>query len=113
MSEQGLQGVSRRRNKSITKRSSEAIPSKDLVQRQFCAFSPNELWVADATYVRTVEGVLYFAIVLDVFARRIVGWSVAAQQDSDLMVRALQMALTRRQPTQVVHHSDHGSQYTS
>ncbi|MXZ55264.1 MAG: IS3 family transposase [Gammaproteobacteria bacterium] len=113
MSEQGLQGVSRRRNKSLTKRSSAAIPAQDLVQRQFCASSPNELWVADATYVPTVEGVLYLAIVLDVFARRIVGWSMAARQDSDLMVRALQMALTRRQPTQVVHHSDHGSQNTS
>ena len=65
--------MSRRRNKSITKRSSEAIPAQDLVQRQFCASSPNELWVADATYVPTVEGVLYLAIVLDVFARRIVG----------------------------------------
>ena len=60
-----------------------------------------------------MEGVLYLAIVLDVFARRIVGWSMAARQDSDLMVGALQMALTRRQPSQVVHHSDHGSQYTS
>ena len=87
--------------------------SKDLVQRQFCATRPNELWVADATYVPTVEGVLYLAIILDVFARRIVGWSMAAQQQSELMVRALQMALTRRQPSQVIHHSDHGSQYTS
>lgn len=113
MSEQGLQGVNRRRRKSMTKRSSTAISSQDLVQRQFRATSPNELWVADATYVPTAEGVLYLAIVLDVFARRIVGWSMAARQDSELMVCALQMALTRRQPRQVVHHSDHGSQYTS
>ena len=66
-----------------------------------------------ATYVPTVEGVLYLAIILDVFARRIVGWSMAAQQKSALMVSALQMALTRRRPSQVIHHSDHGSQYTS
>ena len=70
-------------------------------------------WVADATYVPTGEGVLYLAIVLDVFARRIVGWSMAARQDSELMVCALQMALSRRQPRQVIHHSDQGSQYTS
>ena len=60
-----------------------------------------------------MEGVLYLAIVLDVFARRSVGWSVAARQDSDVMVGALRIVLTRRQPSQVVHHSDHGSQYTS
>ena len=113
MSEQGLQGVSRRRNKSLTKRASDAIISKDLVQRQFRATRPNELWVADATYVPTVEGVLYLAIILDVFARRSVGWSMAARQGSELMVRALQITLTRRQPNQVVQHSDHGSQYTS
>ena len=112
-SEQGLQGVSRRHRKSRTKRSSTAISSKDLVQRQFRAVIPNELWVADATYVPTGEGVLYLAIVLDVFARRIVGWSMAARQDSELMVCALQMALSRRQPRQVIHHSDQGSQYTS
>ena len=113
MSEQGLRGVSRRRHRSTTKRALGATLSKDLVQRQFCATRPNELWVADATYVPTVEGVLYLAIILDVFARRIVGWSMAAQQKSALMVSALQMALTRRRPSQVIHHSDHGSQYTS
>ena len=77
MSEQGLQGVSRRRRKSMIKRSSAAISSQDLVQPQFRATSPNELWVADATYVPTAEGVLNLAIVFDVFARRIVGWSMA------------------------------------
>ena len=96
MSEHGLQAVSRTRCKSNTKRSSDAIPSQDLVQRHFCATGPNELWVADATYFSTVEGVLYLAIVLDVFARRIVGWSMAARQVSDLKVGALQMALTCR-----------------
>lgn len=113
MSEQGLRGVSRRRRTSRTKRSSAAIPSQDLVQHQFRATSPNELWVADATYVPNAEGVLYLAIVVDVFARRIVGRSMAARQDSKLMVCALQMALTRRQPRQMAHHSDHASQYTS
>ena len=68
---------------------------------------------ADVPYIPTVEDVLYLAIVLDAIAHRIVGWSMTARQASDLMDRALQMALTRRQPSQVVHHSDQGSQYTS
>ena len=89
------------------------IRSKNLVQRQFYTTCPNELWVVGATYVPTEEGVLYLAIILDVFARRIVGWSMAARQGRELMVRALQMALTSRQSNQVVHLSDHGSQYTS
>ena len=113
MAANGMRGVSRRRSRSTTKRSPDPAVSQDLVQRQFTASRPNELWVADATYVPTREGVLYLAIILDVFARRIVGWSMAARQDSELMVRALQMALTRRHPHQVIHHSDHGCQYTS
>lgn len=75
---------------------------------------PNQLWVADATYLPTREGTLYLAIIKDVFSHRIVGWSMSARQGSELMVKALQMALAKRQGSEgVIHHSDQGSQYTS
>ena len=112
MAAAGLRPVSSRRPKGCT-RSAPAVFSQDLVQRQFQATRPNELWVADATYVPTRQGVLYVAVIMDVFARRVVGWSMAAHQRTELMVNALQMAVVQRQPTAVIHHSDHGSQYTS
>ena len=83
------------------------------VRRSFTATRPNALWVADATHVPTAEGTLYLAAVQDVYSRRIVGWSMASRQPAELMIAALRMALHERRPEAVIHHSDHGSQYTS
>jgi len=88
----------------------------DLVERDFSAAGPNELWVADLTYLRCWEGVVFFAFVIDAFSRRVVGWQFAAHMRTDLVLDALQMALHQRGPgvdVCLVHHSDRGSQYTS
>ena len=86
----------------------------DLVERQFRPAAPNLLWIADVTYLRTWEGWLYLAAVQDAYSRRIVGWSMADHMRSDLVVDALQMAVSRRRPAPgLIHHSDQGSQYVS
>jgi putative transposase len=108
----GLQGVSRRRAVRTTVRGA-APAAPDLVDRQFSAAQANKLWVADITYIPTASGFLYLAIVLDVFSRRIVGWSMAPTLEAKLVVDALDMALVVRKPRGVIHHSDRGSQYTS
>ncbi len=109
----GLVGVSRRRGVRTTRRGPEAYPATDLVQRQFTATAPNQLWVADITYVPTWAGFLYLAVVLDAWSRRVVGWAMASHLKTDLVLSALNMAITQRRPRDVVHHSDHGSQYTA
>jgi putative transposase len=88
----------------------------DLVQRDFSATRPDALWVADFTYLRCWEGVVFFSFVIDAYSRRIVGWQFASHMRTDLVLDALRMALTRRDSgadVQLVHHSDAGSQYTS
>jgi putative transposase len=88
----------------------------DLVQRNFAAIRPNELWVADLTYLRCWDGLGFFAFVLDAYSRMIVGWQLAGHMRTDLVLDALKMALHRREPgsdVELVHHSDRGSQYTS
>jgi transposase InsO family protein len=93
-----------------------ALRAPDLVQRDFTATRPDALWVADFTYVRCWEGLVFFSFVLDVFSRRIVGWQFASHMRTDLVLDALRMALTRREhgaDVQLIHHSDAGSQYTS
>ena len=83
----------------------------DLVDRNFTAPAPNALWVADFTYIWTSEGWLYFAVVLDLFSRRIVGWSMSREMTSQLVTDALIMAIWRRgKPQELLHHSDQGSQ---
>jgi transposase InsO family protein len=109
----GLCGVSRRRWITTTRRQPDARPAPDLVQRHFSANEPDQLWVADATYVPTGEGFLYLAVVLDVFSRRIVGWAMSSHLYTELMLRALNMALAQRRPDGVINHSDQGCQYTS
>ena len=111
----GIEGVTRRRFKTgTTKRDPKARPAPDLVNRDFSAEGPDQLWVADITQVRTGTGWLYLAVVLDVWSRRIVGWAMASRMPADLVGSALSMAITRRQPRgPVIHHSDQGSQYTS
>jgi putative transposase len=88
-------------------------PVADLVDRNFTADRPNQLWVADITYVPTWAGFLYLAVVLDAFSRRIVGWAMGYDLKAQLVVDALNMAIGQRRPKDVIHHSDQGSQYTS
>jgi putative transposase len=109
----GLRGVSRRKGCWTTIRDQDARPAPDLVQRKFVAEAPNQLWVADITYVPTWAGFLYLAVVLDVFSRRIVGWAMANHLRTELILEALDMAVWRRRPENVIHHSDQGCQYTS
>ena len=109
----GIEGVSRRRKTKTTKRSGRERPAADLVDRDFTADAPDQLWVADITYVPTWAGFLYLAVVLDVWSRRIVGWSMATTLHTKVVLDALAMAVEQRQPVAVVHHSDQGSQYTS
>jgi putative transposase len=109
----GLAGVSRRRWIGTTRRDSASRPAPDLVERDFTARGPNRLWVADITYVRTWAGFLFLAVVLDAWSRKVVGWAMAPHLRTELVIQALEMALTRRRPKDVIHHSDQGSQYTS
>jgi putative transposase len=109
----GLQGVSRRKWPVTTTRAEHARPAPDLVQREFAATGPNQLWVADITYIPTWAGLLYLAVVLDVWSRRIVGWAMETHLRTSLVLAALEMAVRQRQPAGVVHHSDQGCQYTS
>ena len=114
MREAGLEGVHRRRFVRTTLRDQDAAPAPDLVERLFSASCPDALWVADITYVPTWQGFLYVAVVLDVFSRRIVGWSMAGHLRTELILDALQMAIAQRRPGEgLIHHSDQGTQYTS
>ena len=113
MRERKIKGVSRRRSFTTTLRDDEADPAPDLVERKFTAAAPNQLWVADITSVPTRAGFLFLAVVLDVFSRRIVGWAMANHLRTKLVLDALEMAIFRRRPNNVIHHSDQGAQYTS
>jgi putative transposase len=112
MKRASLRGVCRRRFVTTTVRAG-ARQAPDLVDRNFVAVAPNVLWVADITYVPTWSGFLYLAVVLDVFSRRVVGWSMSTTLRTELVLAALDMALAVRRPGHVIHHSDQGSQYTS
>ncbi len=112
MRQAGLRGVCRRKRLRTTTRGDEAI-SLDLVHRNFVADRPNQLWIADITYVPTWSGFLFLAVVVDVWSRRVVGWAMADHLRTELVLDALEMAVWRRQPTDVIHHSDQGCQYTS
>ena len=113
MREAGIEGVSRRKGKKTTGRGKDARPAPDLVDRDFTATGPDQLWVADITYIPTWAGFLFLAVVLDVWSRRIVGWAMATHLRTELVLEALNMALWQRRPEGVIHHSDQGSQYTS
>ena len=113
MRQAGLAGVSRRKGPRTTRRDAQARPAPDLVEREFHADAPDRLWVADITYVPTLAGFLYLAIVLDVFSRRVVGWAMAGHLRTELVLDALDMAVEQRRPGSVIHHSDQGCQYTS
>jgi putative transposase len=109
----GLQGISRRKWIRTTVRRPGASPAPDLVDRDFAAPGPDRLWVADITYIATWAGFLYLAVVLDAWSRRVVGWAMATHLRTELVLDALNMAIWQRRPKEVVHHSDHGTQYTS
>jgi putative transposase len=109
----GLRGVMARRFVRTTISDESAAVSADLVDRNFKADGPDQLWVADITYIPTWAGFLYLAIVLDVWSRRIVGWAIEAHLRTELVLMALNAALAQRRPRRVTHHSDHGCQYTS
>lgn len=110
----GLQGIHRRRLQGCTRRDPAAEPADDLVGRGFTADGPNRLWVADITQQMTGQGWLYLAVVIDVYSRRVIGWAIAEHLRAELVCDALDMATwTRRPQPGVIHHSDHGAQYTS
>ncbi|MFD7714226.1 IS3 family transposase [Streptomyces sp. NPDC059786] len=112
----GLRGVIRAKSPRTTRPAPETDRPADLVERQFTATSPNQLWVADITYIRTFSGWVYAAFVIDVFSRMVVGWQVATSLYTDLALDALEMAIWRRRHTGadlagLTHHSDRGVQY--
>jgi len=115
MRQMGLQGTRRGKAYKTTKPDESAARPADLVDRTFVATRPNQLWVADITYVRTWSGFCHTALVIDVFSRYIVGWALATHLRTDLPLEALEMAIWRRDSALdgLVHHSDRGSQYTS
>lgn len=117
MRQAGIQGAKRRGKPwRTTTADPTAVRHPDLVNRDFTASAPNETWFADFTYLRCWEGVVFFSFVIDAYSRMIVGWQFAANMRTDLVLDALRMALTTRQPgadVGLVHHSDAGSQYTS
>lgn len=90
------------------------MPAPDLVKRNFAATAPNKIWTADITYISTWEGFLYLAFILDVYSRKVVGWSMATHLRTELVVDALEMALWRRSPDAgLIYHTDRGAQYTA
>ena len=116
MRQLGLQGARRGKKVRTTISDSKAPCPLDRVNRVFKAERPNQLWVSDFTYVSTCQGWLYVAFVIDVYARRIVGWRVSRSMHTDFVLDALEQALYDRQPERaesLVHHSDRGSQYVS
>lgn len=109
----GLQAKQSKRFKVTTKRNRAHPVAPNLLKRDFEADRPDQKWLADITYIATLEGWLYLAAVLDLYARRIVGWAMSDRMTSDLTIAALEMALLQRQPDAgLIHHSDQGSQYT-
>jgi putative transposase len=113
----GIQGA-KRRGKPWRTTSPDPVARRrpDLVDRDFTAAGPDQLWVADITYLRCWEGVIFFAFILDAYSRRVVGWQLAGHMRTTLVLDALRMALHQRAPgadIELVHHSDRGSQYTS
>jgi putative transposase len=114
MRKAGLRGCPRSRKKRTTRRDKHAVCALDLVKRNFCAIAPDKLWTADITYVHTQEGFVYLAFILDVYSRKVVGWSMASHLRTELVVDALEMALWRRKPEAgLIHHTDRGAQYTA
>ena len=114
MRQAGLSGTLSKRRGKTTVRVPGVRVANDLVKRDFSPPAPNQLWLADITYIRSWEGWLYLAVVVDCFSRRVVGWALEDNLRAELVVDALEQALQRRRPERgLVHHSDQGSQYVS
>jgi putative transposase len=117
MGQLGIAGIcGRRKATNTTRRDPNAQPASDLVERDFTADRPDELWVGDMTYIPTLEGWLYLASVLDVFSRRLLGWSIAEHMRTELCVDAIRSAAATRRRARfegTVFHTDHGCQYTA
>ncbi len=114
MRELGIEGVSRRGKRKVKKATAEAPAAPDLVKRDFTATRPDELWLADITYIHTWEGWLFLAAIIDICTKLCCGWSMRGDLTADLVVDALGMAVTLRRPKlETIHHSDRGSQYRS
>ena len=114
MRKQGLRARCKRRFRTTTDSAHEFPVARNVVKRQFEVEAPNTTWVTDITYIWTQEGWLYLAVILDLFSRRVVGWSMSERITRKLAIDALSMALLHRQPPRgLIHHSDRGSQYAS
>ncbi len=110
----GIQGHVPRLKRRISYVNAEGVHAPDLVRRDWNPIVPNTLWVADITYIRTWQGWLYLAVIMDACSRRIVGWSMQSHMRTELVQAALDMAIARRRPVAgLVHHTDHASQYTA
>ncbi len=110
----GLCAKQSKRFRATTKRNRTHRTAPTLLNREFTADRPDQKWLTDITYIATLEGWLYLAAVLDLYARRVVGWAMSDRMTGDLTVAALQMAIRQRQPQlALMHHSDQGSQYTA
>jgi len=113
MNSAGLKAKQTRRFRATTKRNKAHRAAPNLLNRDFSAKRPNQKWLADITYIPTLEGWLYLAAIMDLFSRKIVGWAMAERMTTDLTLAALEMAIRQRQPgAGLIHHSDQGSQYT-
>jgi putative transposase len=114
MREAGLCAKHKRRGLLTTRRDLSHPVAPNLLNREFRAKEPNSKWVTDITYIPTMQGWLYLAVILDLYSRMVVGWSMSGNCDEELVERALNQAIARRRPkTGLLHHSDRGSQYTS
>jgi putative transposase len=111
MRQLGIQGAHLHKHWKTTRQDKKASAALDLVERNFTVAEPNTLWVADLTYIKTLQGILYLAVVLDVFSRKVVGWQMADRMTTDLVLSALEMGLWRREVVRnrLIHHSDKGS----
>jgi putative transposase len=114
MRDNNIKAKTKRRFKVTTVQSSKAQPSQNILKQNFTASSENQIWTGDITYLWTKEGWIYLAVVMDIYSRKIVGWSMDRSLSTELVIRALMMALVHRNPNRgIIFHSDRGSQYTS
>ncbi len=110
----GIEAKRKQRFRVITEHHHTPVAAPDLVNREFNASAPNRTWVGDMTFIRTREGWLYLAVMLDLFSRKVVGWSMGAKPDQDLAIAALAMAIAHRQPKPgLIHHTDRGAVYSA
>ena len=111
MRKANIEGVHRRRRISTTRRDPAKLAAPDLVKRRFRTQGPDRIWAADITYVPTQAGFLYLAVVIDLWSRKVVGWSMRSDLTTPLVTDALDMAISQRKPNGVIFHSDRGSQF--